>query len=68
MLVKVLGDIMTNKDEHDSTRNNSLLVKKLRDRTNCTLMQCRNALVEAEWDIDMAFMVLLRKFGPKPLL
>lgn len=37
------------------------LVKKLREMSGAGMMDCKNALEEAEWDIDKAFTILREK-------
>ncbi|MEA3399153.1 MAG: translation elongation factor Ts [Patescibacteria group bacterium] len=39
------------------------LVKELRESTGISIMQCKNALVEAEGDIEKALLVLKKKSG-----
>ena len=40
---------------------NSQLVKKLRDKTNAGMMDCKRALTEAEGDLEKAEVVLRKK-------
>ena len=37
------------------------LVKELRDATGVSVMQCRNALIEAEGDMEKAVLILKKK-------
>ncbi len=44
-----------------STQITSELVKELRDATGISVMQCRNALIEAEGDMEKAVLILKKK-------
>src|SRR3990167_3152331 len=44
-----------------STQVTTELVKELRDSTGISVMQCRNALIEADGDIQKALLVLKKK-------
>ena len=44
-----------------STQITTELVKELRDATGVSIMQCRNALIEAEGDMEKAVMILKKK-------
>lgn len=44
-----------------STKITAELVKELRDRTNVSVMQCKNALEEAEGDMEKALIILKNK-------
>ena len=39
------------------------MVKELRDRTGVSIMQCKNALIEADGDIEKAIVILRKRAG-----
>ena len=39
------------------------VVKELRDRTGVSIMQCKNALIEADGDIEKAIVILRKRAG-----